>query len=279
MNRLWVRFSLTIIIILLITISPIAYRWLAHQVEFIPFEPRRTFASPPDFEGVDPERTEQFRARIEEQAATNILRVAVVGGAAGLLVGVWLSRGLTRPLTRLAEGAQAIAQRDLSARVPVSGVREIQSVAESFNRMAAELELAETLRRNLLADVAHELRHPVHLIQGNLQAILDGVYDLDMAEVARLADQAGLLTRLVADLHELALAEAHQLPLVQQSANVAELVRNTVDSLRPSAVEKEVELAMVIPETAVTHHIDPTRIRQALQNLINNAIRYTPAPS
>ena len=102
---------------------------------------------------------------------------------------------------------------DLSQRVPEQGTEETRAVARSFNQMAANLEQAEQLRRNLMADVAHELRTPLTVIQGNLQALLDGVYPLERGEIATIYDETRLLSRLVADLRDLAQAEAGQLRL------------------------------------------------------------------
>jgi signal transduction histidine kinase len=151
----------------------------------------------------------------------------------------------------------------------------MRSVALAFNQMAAELEHEETLRRNLLADVTHELRHPVHILRGNLQAILDDVYPLSMEEIDRLLEQTQNLTSLVDDLHELALAEAHELSLQKQDSDLNALVANSVEIFQPLAIHKEVKLTVELPDETIQCTIDIARIRQALQNLLANALRYT----
>jgi signal transduction histidine kinase len=206
-----------------------------------------------------------------------LLLAAAVTGALGILFGVLVSRNLTAPLSRLAEAAQAIGARDLSRRVEVSGSDEVKEVARAFNEMAAALEGAETLRRNLLADVAHELRTPLSVLQGNLRAILDDVYALDKAEVARLYDETRLLSRLVKDLHELAQAEAGHLALNRQPTQLAELVQSTATAFSAAAETKGVTLNWQIPPDLPPVMADPARLTQVLHNLLDNALRHTPA--
>jgi signal transduction histidine kinase len=153
----------------------------------------------------------------------------------------------------------------------------VKEVAQAFNEMAAALEGAETLRRNLLADVAHELRTPLSVLQGNLRAILDDVYALDKAEVARLYDETRLLSRLVNDLHALAQAEAGQLALNRQPTQLAELVQSTATAFGAAADAKGVSLNWQIPADLPPVMADPARLTQVLHNLLDNALRHTPA--
>ncbi len=205
-----------------------------------------------------------------------LLQIALAVGVLGLIFGVLASRGLAAPLNRLAVAARAIGARNLNYRVPVQGSSEIREVAESFNKMAADLQSAESLRRNLLADVAHELRTPLTVLQGNLQAILDDVYPLEKSEVVRLHDQTRHLHRLVNDLHELAQAEAHQLPLHKQMLDAKDLVRESVDFFGPMAEEKGVVLRLETAAGELSIQADRSRLMQVLQNLLNNALRHTP---
>jgi signal transduction histidine kinase len=203
--------------------------------------------------------------------------VAVVAGLGGIGFGILMSRSLTAPLNSMAEAARAIGLRNLRQRVEERGSDEMMAVARAFNEMVASLEQAEQLRRNLLADVAHELRTPLSVLQGNLQAILDEVYPLDQAEVARLYDHTRFLSRLVNDLHELAQAEAHQLPLDLQETNLARLVQTTTDTFRPSAEAKDIQLYTELPANLPSSRVDVARLTQVLQNLLANALRHTPA--
>jgi signal transduction histidine kinase len=150
------------------------------------------------------------------------------------------------------------------------------AVARAFNEMAAGLEEAEQLRRNLIADVAHELRTPLSVLQGNLRAILDDVYPLEKAEVTRLYDQTRLLSRLVNDLHELALAEARQLALNLQETDIARLITTTGDTFAPIAETKGVTLHTDLAPNLPAVPVDEARLTQVLHNLLNNGLRHTP---
>lgn len=152
----------------------------------------------------------------------------------------------------------------------------MRTVAHAFNDMAAELEASERLRRHLLADVTHELRHPVHVLRGNLQGILDGVFPLNMEEVALLSEQTQQLSQLVNDLYELSLAEARELPLQRQPTDILGVVRHAVDAVAPLAQAKAIALTVPEPAQVVIHNVDAGRMRQAVQNLLGNALRYTP---
>ncbi len=208
--------------------------------------------------------------------STLLLTFAVVTGISGILFGVLVSRSLTAPLNRLAKSARAIGARDLSQRVEVTGSREMKDVAIAFNEMATGLDQAEQLRRNLIADVAHELRTPLSVLQGNLRAILDEVYPLDKAEVTRLYDQTRLLSRLVTDLHELAQAEARQLPLNMQETNLSALISSVSDTFAPIVETKSIDLQTNLAAAIPALEVDAARLTQVLNNLLNNALRHTP---
>jgi two-component system OmpR family sensor kinase/two-component system sensor histidine kinase BaeS len=148
-----------------------------------------------------------------DQLRNMLLIVALVVGFLSIVLGFIMSRALTAPLSNLAQAAHAFATRDWKRRVTVGGTDEVAEVGRAFNDMASELEHTEMVRRNLVADIAHELRTPLAVMQGNLQAMLDEVYPLERSEIAILYDETRLLTRLVDDLRELSLADAGQLPL------------------------------------------------------------------
>jgi signal transduction histidine kinase len=205
-----------------------------------------------------------------------LFRIIIGVTIIGIVVGVISSRGLTAPLSKLAEAAKAIGSKDLGRRVEIMGSDEVKAVAQAFNDMAAELEQAETLRHNLLTDVAHELRTPITVIQGNLRAILDDVYELDKAEIARLYEQTRHLSRLVEDLRDLSHAEANQLRLNVAQVEVASWLEATAAAFVPIAKEKSIDLQVNISESAAAIQADQARLTQCLQNLLNNAIMHTP---
>jgi two-component system OmpR family sensor kinase/two-component system sensor histidine kinase BaeS len=218
---------------------------------------------------------------LEEIFVARLRRWLVAGGllagGLGLLLGLALSRSLTAPLQRMAAAARAIAKRDFSRRVDVEGSEELSEVARAFNEMAVALERSEKQRQNMVADVAHELRSPLSVLQGNLRAILDDVYPLDKAEVSRLYDETRLLSRLVDDLRELALADAGQLRLSLQPTDVAQVARSTADSFAPAAEAQDVELRVDVEDGLPAVQADADRLAQILRNLLVNALHHTPA--
>ena len=194
----------------------------------------------------------------------------------GLIVGGVLTRSLTIPLRRLVAATQAVATGDLGRQVEESGSDEIVQVAHAFNEMTAALEKTEELRQDLMADVAHELRTPLSVVQGNLRAILDDVYPLEKVEIARLYDETRLLSRLVDDLRELAQAEAGQLSLNLRATDLAELLHFTVTNFEPAAECKEIHLSLEVANALPAIEADPDRLAQVLRNLLANALRHTP---
>jgi two-component system sensor histidine kinase BaeS len=165
---MWVRFSLIITGVILMMISLMFVFQLVARTGLLPMPQQDMPVEVRQIiETLPPETIADFRAFAQQELATIFTRGIVAVAIVGVVTGVWLSRTLAAPLQRLEEGAQAVAARDLSYRVPVQGSREIQSVAISFNQMTVQLETAEKLRQNLLADVAHELRHPAHILQAH----------------------------------------------------------------------------------------------------------------
>jgi signal transduction histidine kinase len=202
---------------------------------------------------------------------------ALLAGALGVLLGLALSRNLTAPLRRLAHAAQAVAYGDFSRRVEVEGSAEMSEVAQAFNEMTAALEQLERQRQNMVADIAHELRTPLSVLQGSLRAILDDVYPLDKSEISRLYDETRLLSRLVDDLRELALADTGQLCLNVQPTDATQVIGATAESLALVAEAREVRLSTRAPGGLPAVQADPDRLAQVLRNLLVNALRHTPA--
>lgn len=280
MNRLWVRISLAIMVVVIFaTVLPmvvgIAIREFKYQGEPVPPPPDL-----PDLAELTPEERGSFLAERRpfpgKFVLDNITTLLVAVTILAVSVGAILSHGLSAPLSRLAEAARAIGEKDLSPRVEISGTQEVREVATAFNEMAETLEKAEILRRNLLADVAHELRTPLTIIQGNLRAILDDVFQLDKSEITRLFDQTRQLTRLVDDLSDLAQAEAHQLPILKMPVDMAALVSRECEIYAPMA-----EAAGITFQTHCQANIpailgDRDRLSQCLGNLLTNAFRHTP---
>lgn len=201
---------------------------------------------------------------------------AVVAGALGIGMSLVISRTLAAPLAGLANAARQFAKGGNKTRVTERGADEVKAVARAFNEMAGEIERAESTRRNMVADIAHELRTPLTVMQGNLGAMLDGVYPLDRAEIATLYDQTRLLGRLVSDLRELALADAGQLQLHPARIDLGELLKSVVANFSAGAEAQNVAIVLDEQMPATPVLADADRVRQVMQNLFTNSLRHTP---
>ena len=206
-----------------------------------------------------------------------LLLSALAAGGAALVLAVLLSRGLTGPLRALAAAAGQLAAGKRGLRVETDGRGEIGVLGQSFNAMAESLESQEALRRQLIADIAHELRTPLAVIRGNLEALLDGIYKPSTETIAPIHEETLLLARLVDELRDLSLAEAGQLPLHTEPTNPADLARGVLSGLAAQANERAIQLELSLPARQLPLvEVDPGRIRQVLGNLLSNALRYTP---
>jgi signal transduction histidine kinase len=155
-------------------------------------------------------------------------------------------------------------------------VGELEDVASAFNTMAHRLRESERQRQELLAAVAHELRTPLSIIEGNLEAMLDGVRAPTPDLIATLHTQSALLSQLITDLRDLSLADARQLSLRRQTVDLAALCQESVEAMRVWMDERQVSTS-VRAEGDTTAAVDPDRMRQVVQNLLHNAVRFTPA--
>lgn len=257
MKRLWVRLSLMI--------GSVLFFMFFMQFLSITLD---SAGMKEDLDGPPDAPPAEIQRRLAEFMAFSI----AIGIGGGIVIG----RVVSAPITELVKAADKIGKGDLNTRVRPHGSQEMIDLADRFNKMAEELQHAETLKNNLMADVAHELRTPLTVLEGNLRAALDKVYSLDEAEIANLYGQTRHLTRLVNDLRELALAESKQLHLEKYPTDLNSLLADTVQALEPLALEKGVRL--ILQSTQLSNvSVDPTRIRQALFNLMSNALRHTPS--
>lgn len=202
---------------------------------------------------------------------------AAIAAVAGLALAAIFVRQITRPLVDLTHASRRIARGDLRVRLPVKSADEVGELTATFNQMAASLEKQESLRRNLMADIAHELRTPLTGIQGAIEAMQDGVFPADAENLAGLHAEVLLLNRLVDDLRTLANAEAGQLILERTQIDLAELCRRQVNAMQRRADERGIALTINCPAQTQLIEADGQRLNQVLLNLLDNALRHTPA--
>jgi two-component system OmpR family sensor kinase/two-component system sensor histidine kinase BaeS len=209
-------------------------------------------------------------------ALRGFLSAALAVAAILLGLATFFSSRLSRPLRRLTQAAQTVAAGDLSVRVRSGAVREIEELAQAFNTMTEALVQADQQRRQLTADVAHELRTPLSIIRGRLEGMQDGVYEATPEQIGVLLDKTALLERLIEDLRLLALADAGQLPLYPEAFDPALLLQDVARAFAPQAGAGGVALLVAAPPDLPEIQADPQRIAQVLGNLVSNALRYTP---
>ncbi|MFC1932982.1 sensor histidine kinase [Chloroflexota bacterium] len=199
----------------------------------------------------------------------------LVAVAIALLITFFLSRRILSPVKALTYTARRLGRGDFSQRVQVKDKSEVGELAQTFNSMASDLERAEELRRNMVADVAHELRTPLSNIRGYLEAVRDGVVKSDADTIHSIEEEAALLSRLVDDLQELSLAEAGELKLALQAEDIAKLIKQAAAAVQDKAVVKGLSVSIDLPDILPPVNIDSHRISQVLLNLLENALAHT----
>jgi signal transduction histidine kinase len=204
----------------------------------------------------------------------------LIGGGLAILlaivVTVFLSRRISKPIQALTVAAGRLGKGDFSQRVAVTDKGEVGVLAENFNNMADSLEKAEKLRKSMVTDVAHELRTPVTNIRGQLEAISDNLLEPTPETLSSTYEEVMLLSRLIDDLQDLTLAEAGKLALAQQPIEVQDMLQVTATSMRPKARDAGIEIKVDVPGDLPVTNIDQHRVGQVLRNLINNAVAHTP---
>jgi signal transduction histidine kinase len=205
-----------------------------------------------------------------------LLLAALAAGSVGLLLSFGLSRRILRPVEALTAAARRMAAGDLEVRVDGGGQDEIGELARAFNAMAERRAAAERLRRDLVNDVAHELRSPLTNLRAHLEALEDGLLAPTPETLASLGDEVRLLGRLVDELQDLALAEAGQLALERGPVDLAGEIERAMNAARPAADELGIGLETDLPAGLPGVEGDARRLAQVLRNLLGNALTHTP---
>ena len=212
---------------------------------------------------------------------TQVGRYFLWGGLVAVAIAIvmtfLLSRRALAPMRALSSSARLIGRGDFSQRVNVKDKGDMGELANAFNTMANDLDRLESLRRDLVADTAHELRTPLSNVRGYLEAIRDGVVKPDADTINSLYEEVTLLSRLVDDLQELALVEAGQLRMELQADDPEEIINQAVAAARAAAIAKGVSLSTEASGHLPLCNMDAHRIRQVLHNLLSNAITHSPS--
>lgn len=210
-----------------------------------------------------------------ESIGRYLLWGCLVAAAIAVLITFFLSRRMLFPIRALTVAARRLGQGDFSPRVEVNDKGEVGELAVAFNSMASDLERAEQLQRNMIADVAHELRTPLSNIKGYVEAIRDGIIELDAQAIGMLDEEASLLSHLVDDLQDLSIAEAGQLKLERQPEDISVLIEQTAEAIRAEATSKGLSISVDLPDELSLVNVDGYRMGQVLGNLLENAVAHT----
>ena len=195
--------------------------------------------------------------------------------ASALVLTFVLSRRISAPIQALTLAARRLGQGDFSQRINFLGKGELRELSQAFDSMASDLQRAEKLRRDMVADTAHELRTPLSNIRGYVDAIQDGMVKPDAAVLRSLGEEVTSLSRLVDDLQELALADAGELKLVCQTEDITRLINQVVAAVQAKATAKGVPVSIYVPDNLPLVNIDAHRISQVLRSLLENALAHT----
>lgn len=289
MRSLYVKLALSFAIISLISTGIIAF-WIhdSFQNEFISYCQRNSreqtsadSGCPADIMAGGNGRAMMSRMGAAEQLLVESFNrylwlAALISLIIAVSAGFLISRYMTSPLRQLAAATRKVTAGDFTPRITRITNDEIGEVSSTFNIMTEQLEKKEISRKQLLANIAHELRNPLSIVQGNLEAWRDNVISPTPEQISSVYDETVLLGRLITDLKELSLAEAGQITLDKEPINIGEMVSESISNLMISSGEKNIDIVKDIPTNLPLAFIDEGRIRQVMRNLLDNALRYTP---
>ena len=217
---------------------------------------------------------------LNESFAMAVNEILLIAAAAALLtailVSTFVTRRLVRPIQRMRDASQRIAAGEYEERVDVAGEDELGALARSFNQMAQRLEETEERRRQLVGDVAHELRTPLANIRSVMEGLVDDVLPRNPATFHQVEREVARLQRLVQDLEELSRAEAGQLLLEKERVDPARFIEEAAGRLRPQYEDKGVALTVDLSARLPAVAVDTWRMTQVMLNLLGNALQYTP---
>jgi len=211
-----------------------------------------------------------------ERINMTLLYGALIGAVLALFLGIFLSRTITRPIRELTQATHAVSQGDLSQQVPVRTKDELGELANAFNTMSTELSRSVNARKQMTADIAHELRTPLSLILGHAEAVHDGVLPPTRENFEIIREEAERLEHLVNDLRTLSLADAGELSINLQPTEPGGLLEEIASRYQYQAQKKNIKLELDIAPHLPTLEVDPGRMTQVLTNILDNATRHTP---
>lgn len=224
-----------------------------------------------------PVRPNTFETRFLQRMSQSLILATLGAAIIAILLGLLLARSITRPIRDLTAAAKDMASGHLNQQVRVRSKDELGELTQAFNQMSVDLEHSNQLRRQMTADIAHDLRTPLSVITGYLEGLKDGVIKPTLKRFTAMYDEAIYLQRLVEDLRTLSLADAGELSMNRQPIQPSDLINRLAESFQHQAELNQIQLRTSVDEQLPPVNIDPERMQQAMGNLVSNALRYTPA--
>jgi signal transduction histidine kinase len=261
---------------LLVVITSVAAAWVVAAVVGPPLF--RDHLGQVDHTGHPGQATEHAEQAFRDASVISLGVALVAALVAAVAVSMYVTRRITRPVAALADASSQVAAGQYDVTVPVAALgAEFDTLTTSFRAMAGQLRAVETTRRRLLGDLAHEMRTPVATLDGSLEAFEDGVASPDAATTGMLRAQTRRLARLAEDVAAVSRAEEHQLELHPARVPAGQLVTAAAAAAADRYADADVRLAVDAPADLPTVRVDPDRLGQVLGNLLDNALRHTPA--
>lgn len=218
-------------------------------------------------------------SRLEQQFVQSVNATILFGFLIAVLlslvIGLFLSQKISKPLTQLVSGIERVSKGKTNFRLSIDSKDEFSQLGDSFNKMTETLERTEHIRQSLVADVAHELRTPLAIIQAKLESIQAGALEATEEVILHISDEVYRLSRLVNDLQQLSLAESKTLPLHKERTEINGFVEAILSQFQWFADEKDIRLHFSESPTDIYIEIDRDRMTQVVVNLLGNALRYT----
>jgi len=211
-----------------------------------------------------------------ERTNLTLIYGALIGAVIALFLGIFLSRTITRPIRELTQATHAISEGDLTQQVSIRSKDELGELAKAFNKMSTELSRSVNTRKQMTADIAHELRTPLSLILGHAEAVHDGVLPPTKENFEIIREEATRLEHLVDDLRTLSLADAGELTMIHQIIEPGRLLQEVASLYQVQAQKKNIKLDLDIASHLPTLEVDPGRMTQVITNILDNALRHTP---
>jgi signal transduction histidine kinase len=226
--------------------------------------------------GIPPQLDPRERVYLQRTTVSSVF-AGLIAVIIALVLSVFLARSLTRPLRELTAATRAMARGELGQQVPVRSQDELGELASSFNQMSSDLARSNELRRQMTADIAHDLRTPLSVLSGYLEALRDGVLEPSAERFNAMFGEARHLQRLIDDLRILSLADAGELALTPTPIPPGLVLEQAVSSYGPHVAQQSVGLSLEVEPDLPKIEVDTDRMAQVFANLISNALRYTPA--